>query len=81
MVTELSIRIQHDLSRHKTRLRLYFQHNGASQRFVRHVMVYPNERFPDLWIGHGYPQNSPPWSPDLTLLNFSVWGYTKNNAL
>jgi hypothetical protein len=46
-VAELRMEIQDDLKRHKTRLLLYFQHNGAPPRFGRHVMEYLSEEFHD----------------------------------
>jgi hypothetical protein len=39
---------------------------------------YLNEQFPDRWIGPGGPQNWPPRSPDITPLDFYVWGFMKN---
>jgi hypothetical protein len=41
-------------------------------------MEYLNEQFPYRWIGRGDQQNWPTWSPDLTVLDFHVWGYMKN---
>jgi len=37
-----------------------------------------NERFPDAWIGRGGPIPWPPPSPDLSPLDFFLWGYFKN---
>jgi hypothetical protein len=37
-----------------------------------------NERFPDAWIGRGGPIPLPPRSPDLSPLDFSLWGYINN---
>jgi hypothetical protein len=34
------------------------------------LMKYLNEQFPDKWIGHGGPQNWPPWSPALMPVDF-----------
>jgi hypothetical protein len=44
----------------------------------KNVTEYLNEQFPSWGIGHGGLQNWPPWSPDLTSLDFHVWGYVKN---
>ena len=38
-----------------------------------------NERFPDRRIDRDGPISWPPWSPDLTPLNFFLWGYIKNS--
>jgi len=37
-----------------------------------------NEGFPDAWIGRGGPISWPPRSPDLSPLDFFLWGYIKN---
>jgi len=37
-------------------------------------------RFPDAWIGRGGPIPWPPQSPDLSPLDFFLWGYIKNNG-
>jgi len=37
-----------------------------------------NERFPDAWIGRGGPIPWPPRSPDLSPLEFFLWGYIQN---
>jgi hypothetical protein len=37
-----------------------------------------NEKFPDAWIGRGGTISWPPPSPDLSSLDFLLWGYIKN---
>ena len=37
-----------------------------------------SERFPDAWIGRGGPIPWPPQSPDLSPLDFFLWGYITN---
>jgi len=39
------------------------------------VRDYLNEFFPNRWLGRGGPIPWPPWSPDLTLLDYYVWGH------
>ena len=34
--------------------------------------------YPGLWIGKGGPVAWPPRSPDLTLLDFFLWGHIKS---
>ena len=46
-----------------------------SSSFVTDVL---NERFPDAWIGRVGPILWPPRSPDLSPLDFFLWGYIKN---
>ena len=43
--------------------------------FVADVL---NERFPDAWNLTGGPIPWPPRSPDLSPLDFFLWGYIKN---
>jgi hypothetical protein len=42
----------------------------ATQYFSQHVNEYPNQQFPDQWIGHGGLCNWPLQSPDFTPLDF-----------
>ena len=52
--------------------------DGAPPHFSCFVTDVLNERFPDAWIGRGGPI---PWlsrSPDLSPLDFFLWGYIKN---
>jgi len=37
-----------------------------------------SEQFPDRWISHACPQNWPPWSQDLSPLDFHLWSYMRN---
>jgi hypothetical protein len=37
-----------------------------------------DRRYPDSWIGRGGPINWPARSPDLTPLDYFLWGYMKN---
>lgn len=62
-------------------LRVYrdviFQHDGAPAHFARQVRQYLDARFP-VWIGRHGPVAWPPRSPDLTVLDFFLWGHVKN---
>jgi hypothetical protein len=42
------------------------------------IILKLNERFPGAWIGRGGPILWPPLSPNLSPLDFSLWGYIKN---
>ena len=57
-----------------TRIAMYFQHDGAPSHYTRHVMQHLNDTFPNRWIGRGSTINWPPRSPDLTPLDFCLWG-------
>jgi len=56
---------------------MYFQHDGAPPHYTRHVTEYLNESFPNRWLGRGGPVAWPPRSPDLTPLDYYLWGHTK----
>ena len=61
-----------------TRIAVYFQHDGAPSHYTRHVMKNLNDTFPNRWIGRGSTINWPPRSPDLTPLDFCLWGLMKS---
>ena len=54
-----------------------FQQDGAPCHFTRAVRNYLDEELPGRWIGRGGPFEWAPRSPDLTPLDFSIWGYLK----
>jgi len=60
------------------RQQMIFQHDGAPAHFYREVRNYLDEAYPGRWIGRGGPIAWPPRSPDLTSLDFFLWGYLKN---
>jgi len=43
-------------------------------------MQHLNDTFPDRWIGRGSTINWPPRSPDLTPLEFYLWGLMKSEV-
>jgi hypothetical protein len=59
---------------------LHFQHDGAPPHYIRLVMQHLNDTFPNRWIGRGSTINWPPRSPDLTPLNFCLWGWMKSEV-
>ena len=58
---------------------IIFQEDGAPAHFSTDVRQYLNNHFPDRWIGRGSPIRWAPRSPDLTPLDFYLWGHPKNN--
>jgi len=52
--------------------------DGAPPHFICFVTDVLNEIFPDAWIGRGGPIPWPPRSPDISPLDFFLWGYIKN---
>lgn len=58
--------------------RMWFMQDGAGPHRANTVINTLNELYPNRWIGVGGPQFWPPYSPDLTPLDFFLWGYIKN---
>lgn len=63
-----------DLHRIQT---MWFQQDGAPPHYAINVRRYLNETFPMKWIGRGGVVNWPARSPDLTSLDFFLWGYVR----
>ena len=63
-----------------TRIAMYFQHYGAASHYTRHVMQHLKDTFLNRWIGCGSIINWPPRSPDLTRLDFCLWGLMKSEV-
>lgn len=55
-----------------------FQQDGAPPHFHHLVREHLDREMPGRWIGRGGPTTWPPRSPDLTPLDFFLWGYVKN---
>lgn len=58
----------------------WFQHDGAPPHWVTPVRQHLNRNFPNRWIGRYGPREWPPRSPDLTPLDFFLWGYIKEQV-
>jgi hypothetical protein len=56
---------------------MYYQHDGVPPHFSQVIRQYLNHKFLNRWIRRGGAQNWPPWSPNLNLLDYHVWGYIK----
>ena len=57
---------------------IIFQLDGAPLHWGLRIRQFLNETFSDQWIGRDGPISWPPYSPDITLLDFFLWGYVKN---
>lgn len=57
---------------------MWFQHDGAPAHFSLEARQYLNEVFRNRWIGRGGPVHWPARSPDLTALDFFLWGHVKS---
>lgn len=60
------------------RLDMFFQQDGCPAHTARVARRRLNEMFPDKWIGKHGPYNWPPRSPDLTVLDYYLWGRVKD---
>lgn len=58
----------------------YYQMDGAPPHSTNEVSALLYEIFEDRWIANRGPFRYPPRSPDLTPLDFFVWGYIKNKV-
>lgn len=65
----------------ETRRTMWFQHDGCPAHFGHAVRNWLNQNYPDRWIGRG--SNVLAWparSPDLTPLDFYLWGTLKDKV-
>jgi len=60
------------------RRNMIFQHDGAPTHTSRNVRRFLNRTYPNRWIGRNGPQYWPARSPDLTPVDFFLWGHLKN---
>lgn len=58
-------------------IRIVFQNDGCPAHWKLIVREYLNNVFPNSWIGRDGPIQWPPRSPDITPLDFYVWGRAK----
>ena len=59
---------------------IVFQQDGAPPHWSNEVRTTLDNIFPGRWIGRGGPIAWPPRSPDLTPLDFFLWGYVKDKV-
>lgn len=62
----------------ETRVNMWLQHDGCSAHYALNVREYLNTQFPNRWIERGSLFPWPPRSPDLTVLDFYLWGRLKD---
>ena len=60
-------------------LSIIFQQDGAPAHFPTDVRQYLDDHFPNRRIGRDGPIRWAPRSPDLTPLDFFLWGHVKSN--
>ncbi|KZC05864.1 hypothetical protein WN55_06861 [Dufourea novaeangliae] len=59
---------------------MWLQHDGCPAHYARRVSYARNELYPNKWIGRGGLVSWPPHSPNLTPLDFFLWGALKDAA-
>ena len=63
---------------HSMCVQTWFQHDGAPPHFTRAVRGYLDRRFGQTWLDRGDPIDWPARSPDLTPLDYFLWGHMKS---
>jgi len=59
------------------RRKFWFQHDGAAAHSAGPINNFLSEVLQERWIGRHGPINWPARSPDLTPLDFGLWGYVR----
>lgn len=59
---------------------IWLQQDGAPPHYAREVRNYLDLMFPRRWIGRRGPVEWPPRSPDMTPLDYFLWGYLKSKV-
>jgi len=57
---------------------MWLQQDGAPAHNANIVKIFLNEQFKSKWMGTKGPLKWPPRSPDLTPLDFFLWGHVKD---
>ena len=68
------------LQRKRLTKRIFFQQDGAPAHFSKQVRAWLSQKFNNRWIGRGGPISWAPRSPDLTPLDFFLWGHVKTQV-
>ena len=59
---------------------LWWQQDGAPPHFAINVRQRLDQKFPGKWIGRRGPVEWPPRSPDLSPMDYGVWGIIKEKV-
>lgn len=59
---------------------MWYQQDGAPPHYAVAVREWLNQSFPNQWIGRGGPVSWPPRSPDITPLDYFLWGHVKGKV-
>lgn len=60
--------------------KIYFIHDGAPPHCTNLVNAFLDDTFQDQWVANNGPFKWPPQSPDMTPMDFFLWGYVKNKV-
>lgn len=60
---------------------IFYQHDGAPPHNGHLVNTFLQEIFHDQWISNNGPFLWPPRSPDLSVLDYFIWGTIKKSSL
>jgi hypothetical protein len=60
--------------------KIWYQQDGAPPHYAVIVRRYLDEVFPNRWVGRRGQTEWPTRSPDLTSLDFYLWGYLKSKV-
>lgn len=63
-----------------SRINMWLQHDGCPAHSTRDVSNWLDAVCPNRWIGRYSEYNWPPRSPDLSPLDFFLWGYLKEKV-
>ena len=63
------------------RMNMWMQHNRAPPHYSLCIRLVINEIFDEKWIGRGGPVAWPLRSPDLTSLDYFLWGFVKERVM
>lgn len=58
----------------------HFQQDGCPAHSTRLITNFLNQHFPERWIARHGPIHWPARSPDLTPMDFYLWGYLKQKV-
>lgn len=76
----LIVLFPHDDEPNLVHERIWFQQDGAPAHYAVNVRRFLDETFPNRWIGRRGAVEWPPRSPDITPLDFYLWGYLKSRV-
>jgi len=64
----------------ESRINMWFQQDGHPAHTAKATRMLLNKKFGNHWIGLRGPHEWPPRSPDLTPLDFFLWGHLKQQV-